>query len=53
MAQGGGASASYPYEDDDDEIPSFIMFLKSPVWLYPISRFLGHAIHCKYSIIRT
>ena len=51
MAQGGGASASYLYEDDE-EIPSFIMFLKSPVWLYPISRFLGHAIHCKYSIIR-
>ena len=49
MAQGGGVSESKVpclYEES-----SFITFLKSATWLYPISRFLGHAIQCECSIL--
>ena len=56
MAQGGGNAEdnkSNLYEDERTSFMKFLKFLKSPIWLYPISRFLGHAIHCKNSIITT
>ena len=52
MAEGGGdpfeaeSSAGAHLHEEADLIP----FLRSPTWLYPITRFLGHALNCEYSI---
>ena len=45
MAQGGvpleTREPARPYED---EVPTLNKFLETPTWLYPIIRYLGHAL---------